>query len=247
MNPFAVLNTGCENLNDITNIKDTYCTGGNSVDSIADGSTANECNVNYADWTGGFTGTLATAISTTDNHFLGDVTPASGLTNLDLNTAKFDGRALGGDADSGLGFSTNTDGEEPTYQAGIFTTSNLGRPIETTAGTAKWNGSFRATNMDTAADFTLHIDFSDREIAGIVRDGASANNYYYVNGNYTAGSTGGLITGTVQYGEFTATAIDLTTATRPTPSTSPRPHRGSLTRNYRAEWRDWCVCQWFCG
>ena len=229
MNPFDATNPGCADIPTIGDIQDTYCTGGNSVDSIADGSTTNECNVNYADWTGGFTGTLATAISTTDNHFLGDVTPASGLTNLDLNTAKFDGRALGGDVESGLGFSTNTDGEEPTYQAGIFTTSNLGRPIETTTGTAKWNGSFRATNMDTAADFTLHIDFSDREIAGIVRDGASANNYYYVNGNYTAGSTGGLIIGTVQYGEFTATAIDLTTATPTLPASSGTPTSGILS------------------
>ncbi len=220
MNPFSSSgNPGCADISNIDEIQDTYCAG-TQADSIANGSAADECNVNYADWTGGFTGTLATTVSTTNNQFLGDITPtSSGSTSLDLNTAKFDGRGLGGDAQSGLGFSQQGSGAGITYQAGVFTTTNLGRPIETTTGTAKWNGSFSATNMVAAADFTLHINFASRAIAGIVRNGTTAN-YYYVNGSYTAGYTGGLITGTVNYGTFSATEIDFERGTKLYPTSA---------------------------
>ncbi len=61
----------------------------------------------------------------------------------------------------------------------------------------------------TAADFTLHIDFDSRDIAGIVRNETSINeDYYFVKGTYAAGVNSGLITGTVRYGTFTATEID---------------------------------------
>ncbi len=224
LNPFA--HDLCVIVPNIGDIRDTYCAG-TEADGVANGSTTNECNVNHADWQGGFTGTLETTISTTQNQFLGGVTADSGLKNLDLSTATFDGKALGGDVGSGLGFNSPRGDASTLYHAGIFTTTNLGRPIETTTGTGQWNGSFWATTLAAATDFTLHINFANSQIAGIVRDGASAN-YYYLIGVYTAGYTGGLITGTVQYGAFTATKIDLTTATLPTPSTTPAPTSGFL-------------------
>nr|MCA8834192.1 hypothetical protein [Pseudomonadota bacterium] len=213
LNPFA--HNGCA---DIPNIRTIYCRG-SRLDNIADGSDTPACKVNYADWQGGFTDTLTETTPENTNKFLPNIDP-TGRSSLNLNTAMFDGRELGGDENSGVVFYSTGAVDRTSHFAGILAGTHLGKPIETTAGVGAWNGSFWATNMATAADFTLHIDFTSRDIAGIVSDGGTSDKYYYVRGRYADGVNSGLITGSVRYGTFNSTEIDLTTATFPNSNTT---------------------------
>ena len=207
-NPFA--HNGCKDTDGISFVITVYCRGSN-INGIPDGSATPECRVNYDNWEGGFTDTLTTTTPTGTNKFLPNIslTPTGDeeRRSLNLNTATFDGRPLGGDVNSGVVFYRTGANENTSHFAGILADTDLGRPIETRNITGQWNGSFWATNMDTATDFTLHIDFNSRDIAGIVRNGAT-DNYYFVKGVYDDGGNSGLITGTVRYGTFTSTEIN---------------------------------------
>ncbi len=203
LNPFA--HNGCGDISTIDNIRIIYCRG-TEVNEIADGSAADECSVNYADWQGGFTDTLTTTTEAGINKFLPNIDP-TGRRSLNLNTATFDSNKLGGDAADGVVFYRTGTAENTSHFAGILAGTDLGKRIETTFGIAQWNGSFWATNMDTAADFTLHIDFTSKDIAGIVRNGTT-DNYYFVKGSYADDGNSGLITGTVRYGTFNSTEIN---------------------------------------
>ncbi len=95
---------------------------------------------------------------------------------LDLATATFGGRRLGGDAADGVGFFRGFSTENPHYAvpevkydeeikhynyAGIYSNTNLGAPVSGT-GTASWNGRIRTIGyfqFDT--DFTLEVTFGD--------------------------------------------------------------------------------------
>ncbi|MCA8835609.1 MAG: hypothetical protein K8953_11050, partial [Proteobacteria bacterium] len=229
LNPF--MHNGCGDIPTINNIRIIYCAG-SGLTGIANGSDTPECKVNYADWQGGFTGALTETTPARTNKFLPNIAIAptgdEERRSLNLNTATFDGDKLGGDVNSGVVFYSTGTLADTSHFAGILANTNLGRRLETTSGTGQWNGSFWATNMETAAtDFTLHIDFVSRDIAGIVRNGTT-DNYYFVKGVYANGGNSGLITGTVQYGEFSAREINLTTATLPIPSDTTPPTDGVL-------------------
>ncbi|MCA8834756.1 MAG: hypothetical protein K8953_06670, partial [Proteobacteria bacterium] len=121
-----------------------------------DGSNTPACNVNYADWQGGFTGTLTDETPTGTNKFLPNITIAPERRSLNLNTATFDGNKLGGDAADGVVFYRTGTVDNTSHFAGILAGTDLGKRLETRTLTGQWNGSFWATNMETATDFTLH-------------------------------------------------------------------------------------------
>ncbi|MCA8834460.1 MAG: hypothetical protein K8953_05175, partial [Proteobacteria bacterium] len=147
---------------------------------------------------------------------------------MNLYNARYDGVAIGGDAEDGIDFLTETTTsitgflealgggrtkdtriitETRFYYAGILSGTDLGVPVSTTDPTAIWNGSFRTDDARYPVDFRLTVTFGatdeTRTISAFVKDTATragANDYYLLAGTY---DENGLITGTVNYGEFT--------------------------------------------
>ncbi|MCA8834032.1 MAG: hypothetical protein K8953_03005, partial [Proteobacteria bacterium] len=110
-----------------------------------------------------------------------DAGPAGQVSNrgsLNLATATFDGRKLGGDAADGVAFFRGFDDipasqdpppHEPTYThthaglahnyAGLYSGTNLGAPVSGTS-TASWNGRIRTIGyFKFDMDFTLRVTF----------------------------------------------------------------------------------------
>ena len=103
--------------------------------------------------------------------------------SLNLATATFDGRKLGGDAADGVAFFRGFDDipaskdpapHEPTYThshaglahnyAGLYSGTDLGAPVSE-SGSASWNGRIRTIgwfNFDT--DFTLRVNFGTKKL-----------------------------------------------------------------------------------
>ncbi len=172
--------------------------------------------VTSATWLQSFTQELPSAPSTTNrrSQFLkgttnginsGDIvisTSSWGSKTLNLRTATFNGRALGGDASDGvaaIGGRVNGTGTWYWY-SGIFSGTDLGAPVTETSGTANWGGSFQTTNYSIGTDFVLEVNFSNKSVAAFVQTRSSSVSHFYLNGNY---DDSGLITGTVDLGNFT--------------------------------------------
>ncbi len=145
---------------------------------------------------------------------------------MNLGRARYNGDIIGGDAIDGIDFYTDeltirtggikisssvTDTRVITvtryHYAGILSGTDLGAPVADSGVEATWNGSFRTHNARNAVDFQLTVTFggddNSRTISAFVKDNAwqaGVNDYYLVAGNY---DENGLITGTVNYGEFT--------------------------------------------
>ena len=162
---------------------------------------------------------------------------------MNLYNARYDGVAIGGDAEDGIDFLTETATsitgflqslgggrtedtriitENRFYYAGILSGTDLGVPVSTTDPTAIWNGSFRTDDARYPVDFRLTVTFGTtdgtRTISAFVKDTATragANDYYLLAGTYT---DAGVITGTVNYGEFTGGERNAPTGDR-TPGT----------------------------
>ncbi len=163
---------------------------------------------------------------------------------MNLYNARYDGVAIGGDAEDGIDFYTVStlsrtgtikhlgqgNGIENTlirtvsrfHYAGILAGTDLGAPVSTTDPTAIWNGSFRTDDARYPVDFQLTVTFGTtndtRTISAFVKDTATragVNDYYLLAGNY---DENGLITGTVNYGEFTGGERNTPTGDR-TPGT----------------------------
>ncbi len=118
--------------------------------------------------------------------------------SLDLDTATFDGVALGGDAADGVAYFYGNDGR---YYAGIFSGTDLGAPVTETSGTARWYGQFQLVRFKT--DFTLEVNFNDFNGAStktlkafVHRD---TDRYYLLDGYF---DDNGVIGGTVVDGIF---------------------------------------------
>ncbi len=174
-------------------------------------------------------GTPETSDDTTDqrNQFLQsgakelDRTTAGRADPLRMNLAQatHDGVAIGGDMADGIDFFTRHVAFEPQdsggksigdititryHYAGILSGTDLGAPVADSGVEATWNGSFRTHNTN-AVDFQLTVGFGateqDRTISAFVKDGSRRGDYYYLlDGTY---NTSGLITGTVNWGQFT--------------------------------------------
>ncbi len=175
-------------------------------------------------------GTAETSDDTTDqrNQFLQsgaselDRTTAGRADPLRMNLAQayHDGAAIGGDVGDGIDFFTRhvafvpkDSGGAPIgdititryHYAGILSGTDLGAPVATSGVTAIWYGSFRTYNTNPV-DFELTVGFggdeTSRTISAFVKDNAwsAVDNYYLLEGKYT---TAGVITGTVNWGQFT--------------------------------------------
>ena len=183
--------------------------------------------VTSATWLQSFTQELPSAPSTTSrrNQFLkgtasginrGDVVVGGSWANktLNLNTATFNGRALGGDASDGvtaIGGRVHSLGTWYWY-AGIFSGTDLGAPVTQTSGTANWVGSFQVANYSVGTDFVLEVNFANKSVAAFVQRPRSSNvSHFYLNGNY---DDSGVIIGTVVAGDFTNNNREDTTGTR---------------------------------
>ncbi len=137
---------------------------------------------------------------------------------MNLAQARYDGAAIGGDLADGIdfftlfhrtvpidnsGLSTGATTTTRYHYAGILSGTDLGAPVATSGETAIWNGSFRTHNTNPV-DFQLTVGFGgegERTISAFVKDRSRRDDYYYLlAGTYT---TAGLITGTVNWGEFT--------------------------------------------
>ena len=129
----------------------------------------------------------------------------------------FDGQFLGANGGSSsrgvtLGQKSFTVGsgrsqrEEAYYSAGVLAEIKVGLALPVfEAGnpiSANWNGGFKTTDYTTefSEDFTLTVNFRDSTIEAFFKDVyAEIDNYFHLNGSY---DTGGIITGTVNYGTF---------------------------------------------
>ena len=168
-----------------------------------------------------------------------DKTDASRADPLRMNLAQatYDGVAIGGDAEDGIDFfiastfsitgaSGSTLGTHLGNQiyvdvevnvdtlyhyAGILSGTDLGEPVDSVVGTATWNGSFRTHNTNPV-DFQLTVGFGAvgaKTISAFIKDNArwgAVDNYYLLEGTYT---DAGLITGTVNWGQFTGGDKDM--------------------------------------
>ncbi|MCA8834967.1 MAG: hypothetical protein K8953_07750, partial [Proteobacteria bacterium] len=197
---------------------DKNTAGGFTVSNPSDPSyctiDAGACRVNYADWVNSFAIAPATAPDTppTENQFLqgtdttlptADLTIAGGaVTTLDLDTATFDGVALGGQAADGVGFFQSN-----YYFAGLLSDTDLGEPLDAGSPKAYWNGQFQTVGaLPVNTDFTLEVDFNadisvDRSVGSIeafVVQQAGVS-YYHLTGTYDAN---GVIKGDVDFGSF---------------------------------------------
>ena len=168
-----------------------------------------------------------------------DKTGASRADPLRMNLAQatYDGAAIGGDEADGIDFfiastfsitgaSGSTLGTHLGNQiyvdqevnvdtlyhyAGILSGTDLGAPVDSVVGTATWNGSFRTHNTNPV-DFQLTVGFGAvgaKTISAFIKDNArwgAVDNYYLLEGTYT---NAGLITGTVNWGQFTGGDKDM--------------------------------------
>ncbi len=181
-------------------------------------------------WADSFSTALSSAPDTTNrrSQFLkggasginrGDIvvpTNLWGSSSLNLNTAEFNGEALGGDAADGVAFIVGRVNDQGTfyYYAGIFSGTDLGAPVTDTSGTASWVGKINAVNVTINKEFVLEIDFNGTgDKSGYIKAFVQqyGANHYYLDGSYDAH---GVITGTVDYGTFTNRDRDNPTGTR---------------------------------
>ncbi len=166
-------------------------------------------NPNAVAWADSFATALTDTPSTTNrsNQFLkgtasgvnkGDIVTLYSYNegSLNLNTATFNGRALGGDAADGVAFfrgAANSEGRM-YYYSGILSGTDLGAPLgpRATDGktTASWVGKFQSLYFAVNKDFVLEVDYANKTLDAFVY--YSSGTHYYLNGNY---DDKGVITG----------------------------------------------------
>ena len=141
---------------------------------------------------------------------------------LTLDSARYNGEALGGDGDASDGVAAFLDTVATgnyLYYAGLLADTDLGAPLTEPSGSVTWYGQiqiFRAGFLDTNTDFQLKITFGMKSgvngsvgsIEGIVKGPNPNNNLHYqLKGTYDAG---GVITGTSTRGDFTGSPLATT-------------------------------------
>ena len=126
---------------------------------------------------------------------------APSVRNTNLQASRFDGQRINGDRNDGWAHLFGYIGETSYQYAGILDSTDLGAPLTGDAGTSvQWNGLFHGS-----LDFTLTITFDavgGRLDAFIRRPHIGVGNLYYRLQNARF-DTNGLITGTVNYQNFT--------------------------------------------
>ncbi len=136
--------------------------------------------------------------------------------SLNLSTATFNGRALGGDVANGVAHFYGRVNRQGTWYhySGIFSGTDLGAPVTQRSGTASWVGRFQTSSWPTNKEFVLEIDFNGiGDKSGFIK--AFVQNYstrhFYLDGSYDAH---GVITGTADFGSFANNDRDDTTVIR---------------------------------
>ena len=136
--------------------------------------------------------------------------------------------ALGGDAGDAVAFASGFHrsglvvSTTRSFYAGINGAANLGKvlPIWQSGQTvsAEWKGQFRAQQGDgtgagntTNTDFTLEVNFENRQVEAFVPVASGSTTHYHLQGSFAADEDGAII-GTVDRGDFTS-GRTLTTST----------------------------------
>ncbi len=183
-----------------------------------------EHEVVFADWTRSFATepALAPTTGTPQSEFLqatggtlatGTLTALGGgaitVTTLDLNTATLRNNPLGDDADDGVAFYWGVDGSNNgAGYAGIFDTTDLGRPLTAKDARAEWRGQFQVVQSRIInTDFTLEVTFgavagvdgSVGKVEAFVEQVAPNAAHHYVRGTF---NNAGVIKGTATAGSF---------------------------------------------
>ncbi len=137
---------------------------------------------------------------------------------LNFKTARFNGKALGGDATDGVSFFLGAADRTPIpgtngrffyehFYSGILSGTDLGAPVTQTSGVASWVGQFTGLWFYSGRDFVLEVTFGnpDRNKAGSIQAFVEKNqvhdawSHYYLNGYF---DNDGLITGTITAGQY---------------------------------------------
>ena len=108
-----------------------------------------------------------------------------------------------GDASDGVAFFFASADEDPNGYAGILAGTNLGTVPDESTPSATWNGQITALGHFPARDFKLDIDFSARSVAAFVRATLNDNSTEHFSINGTFDGTTGVISGTVELGNYT--------------------------------------------
>ncbi len=131
--------------------------------------------------------------------------------SLNLATARYGGAVLitneegepAGDVSDGVAFFLGSAAREANAYAGILAGTDLGAPPTETTGTAEWNGQFLVIGTyPVNKDFKLEIDFSDSSVEAFVQV-RDENDPLHFSLNGTFNRTTGVISGTVELGDYT--------------------------------------------
>ncbi len=182
-----------------------------------------EHDVTFGDWTRSFATepALAPTTGTPQSEFLqttgstlatGDLTARAGgaitVTTLDLNTATLRNNPLGDDARDGVAFYQGYINSDGAGYAGIFSTTDLGRPITAKDARAEWRGQFQVIeSRKINTDFTLEVTFgavagvdgSVGKVEAFVEQVAGGLAHHYISGTF---NNAGVIKGTATAGFF---------------------------------------------
>ncbi len=152
---------------------------------------------NVATWLKSFATPLV-ALDTSKNQFL--LGTADGIDTTGTTVSSATTLTIEDDAKNGVGFFT----ANLNFYAGLFSGANLGEPLNNGAQAGEWTGSLRAVvgsnaTLSAVLPMTLTVVYTGntRVITAFV---ASGNNHFLLDGTFTPN---GVISGTVNYGEFT--------------------------------------------
>ena len=169
---------------------------------------AKDAVVTYGDWLEIAAPDAALNATTPQNQFLQAIPPVFDLSGVDLGTVtNLNFGVFPGDVNSGvllLQGSHVANGDTFSY-AGILPNTNLGAPLAIPAAdapqTARWAGVIQTIGYALTArtdgpdfkDFTLEVDFANRQIEAFVqsgtaldRNGAGRDTHYLITGQYDA-------------------------------------------------------------
>ncbi len=134
---------------------------------------------------------------------VGDITIGYHSDSLNLNTAKFNTKPLGGNATDGVAFfkgQVNGQGAY-YYYAGLFPETNLGAPLPTPLAnqpkTASWVGRFQSVSQNVNKDFVLEVDYEAKSVDAFVQ--WIGGYHFYLDGEYNGI---GVITGDFKLSNF---------------------------------------------
>ena len=133
------------------------------------------------------------------------------IAHLDLeDNTNFYPALSGGDAKDGFGLyrPINPHSSGSTHNVGIYSTTNLGRPLSGTFANARWAGllRYRVGRLITDFGVTLNVGFNDGTKAGTITYGSTGTEYQIVadfdgtgviSGDITRRVTGDTSTGTI--------------------------------------------------